>query len=181
MSYCFSNIYFSSSALSKVVSTLLSSGINRALCETGTQSELESAALFLPGCLGSRTDPSLLSSSSSSWLSSCPGSSEPSGRKWESHRWGGAAWPGSGHQHRAESGQVQTQISQGTDNSFVQAVRVQRNLTGHLVQPPLFVGDQVEGQRAEVKWLARSRSPVKLAGRPPGLQSLPLLLLLRVL
>ena len=69
---------------------------------------------------------------------------------------------------------VKTQISQGTDNSFLQAVRAQRNLIGHLLQPPLFVGKQVEAQRAEVTCSFMVTCQVsRKATRPLCLQSPP--------
>lgn len=166
MSYCFSNIYFFSSASSKVVSTLLSSGINRVLCETGTGFELESAALFLPGCLGGWADPH--PPAGGPW-SPVAGSGKVAGVE------GVPGWLWTA-EPRAASGQVQSQTSQGTVryHRFLQAVRAQRNLIDHLVQLPLFVGEPVEVQRVGVTCSLTVTCQVSgKATRPWCLQSPP--------
>ena len=101
MSYCFSNIYFFSSALNKVVPTLLSSRINRG-CVMGVWLELEAAQhvfeLFLP---------------EEQWVwtvCSHPLPESLNTRKWGGIQCGWSVWPDLDQNHFAARGQVQSQV-----------------------------------------------------------------------
>ena len=135
MSYCFSNIYFFSSAFNKVVPTLLSSGINRG-CVMGMWLELEAAQhvleLFLP---------------EERWVwTVC---SHPLPESLQTRKQGGiqcrwSVWPDLDQNHCAARGQVQSQA--------MQAVTAWRNLIGRWVQTTGFVEEEVETQGTELTW-----------------------------
>lgn len=82
MSYCCSNIYFFSSTLSKVVSILLSSRINRALYMTGTRLELELAGPVLWA-----VSPGVVMGLDWSFSTDMPGSLEITSSRWEGSWW----------------------------------------------------------------------------------------------
>lgn len=163
MSHCFSNIHFFSSALSRVASALLSSGISRALCVAGSCLEPESAGM----CFSPRVVMGL------NWCFHIlmPQSLRTNSRKWEGS-WCGMGVAGFGPEPRGCWWSSLESVSQGKGQ------RPQRCISNHNLQKPdwPFVPLNLWARKLrsrEWKWLALG-SPIQLAVKPQcksGLQT----------